>query len=181
MSISQEVKAKNNEAYVNMGARNEEIYTPIIQRLIDPKAKKTATYFCSTDFRSYTSNIELKSRTCKSTSYENTMFGANKLNYAWKGIRDFNKKVFFIFAFTDGLFKWELNQENYDLAGGDTAIYVGGTDERGWNDYKDHFHIPIEQLEKIDDTPCFVPDELLHKTEWKPKEKITGCLLKIKK
>ena len=79
------------------------------------------------------------------------------------------------------MFKWELNQENYDLAGGDSAIYVGGTDERGWDDYKDHFHITIGQLEKIDDTPCFVPDELLHKTEWKPTAKITGCLLKIKK
>jgi hypothetical protein len=169
-----------------MGDLNEQQYTPIIKSKIDNTIKTATTKWSSTDYKTWISNIELKSRTCKSTEFKDTMFGSNKLKYAWNGIEKFGKRVYFCFAFTDGLFKWELTRENYELAGGDKAIYMSGTNERGVDDYKMHFHIPVEQLVKIDDTPCIIPEELLkYKTERKIQKNqvlpVGICLIKLPK
>lgn len=171
--------------YLKMGAENEKLYTPIFQKIFDKGLKKTKSYWSVIDFKSYKMDLEMKSRTNCYNKYPNTMFGANKLKYAWGGVEKYGKRVIFAFAFTDGLYYWELTRENYEKCGGDKAIYVGGTNERGYDDYKDHFHIPIDQLIKISDIPSFVPDELKYKTlDNTPQtvfKDLTGvCLIKPK-
>jgi len=156
-----------DKPYLMMGEVNEKIFLEDLKKEFGYDLYKNKAYWAVIDFGSKInkSSVEMKSRTCKHNSFDNTMFGANKLTYAWNGIKSYGKRFFFVFAFTDGLYSWELTRENYELAGGDKMIYLDGTSERGVEDYKDHFHIPINQLKCISTKPSYVPPELLHKKE----------------
>lgn len=153
--------------YLLMGEVNETIFLEDLKKEFGYDLYKNKAYWAVIDFGSKKnkSSVEMKSRTCKHNSFDNTMFGANKLTYAWNGIKSYGKRFFFVFAFTDGLYSWELTRENYELAGGDKMIYLDGTSERGVEDYKDHFHIPIDQLKCISNKPSYVPPELQHKAD----------------
>ena len=64
------------------------------------------------DFRNNEIIGELKSRTCKYTAFSTTMFGYNKIKYL-KSLENDNRKWFFYFLFTDGLYVWEYNENEY--------------------------------------------------------------------
>jgi hypothetical protein len=36
-----------------------------------------------------------------------------------------------------------LTEENFEAIGGMKQVYMNGTDGRGYNDFKPHFHIPL--------------------------------------
>lgn len=156
-----------DKPYLLMGEVNEKIFLEDLKKEFGYDLYKNKAYWSVIDFGSRINkcSVEMKSRTCQYKSFDNTMFGANKLTYAWNGIKTYGKRFFFVFAFTDGLYSWELTKENYELAGGDKMIYLDGTSERGVEDYKMHFHIPIEQLKCISNKPSYVPPELQQKKE----------------
>ena len=77
------------------------------------------------------------------------------------------------------MYVWELTKENYELNGGDSQKRMGGTSNRGYNDYKEHYYIKTELLTKIDDTPVWIDPEV----EVNSYKYSSGgvCLLKFKK
>lgn len=180
-----------DKAYEEMGTMNEKIYKPIIQEIYGI-VYKTAFKYCRVDFLGETFCGELKSRDVSINDFTETMIGYNKIEEGFKKLNWFkdhmpNYKVYLWFAFKEGLFVWELNETNYKLNGGDTQKRIGGTSNRGWNDYKDHYYIKKEFLVKINNTPVWihplVAENTRKKTEktiWKSSIPAGVCLLPLK-
>tara|TARA_R110000822_G_scaffold175722_1_gene315376 strand:+ start:2830 stop:3258 length:429 start_codon:yes stop_codon:yes gene_type:complete len=66
------------------------------------------------DFRNNEIVGELKSRTNKYKTYQTTMFGYNKLEY-FNNLENENRILKFYFLFTDGLYVWTHNEQQYTL------------------------------------------------------------------
>lgn len=163
-----------DKAYEEMGRRNEILYKPIIERIYG-KVIKTSYKFCRVDFLGETFTGELKSRDLISNQFKETMIGYNKVEKGFEKINWYKDhiphyKVYFWFAFKDGLYAWELSKDNYELNGGDIQKRWGGTSNRGWDDYKDHYYIKKEFLVKVDDTPCWVHPLVAENTNKKNNE-----------
>jgi len=142
---------EREQAYYQMGDQNERIFTPILQEKFGRDIKKTFHMKSVLDFESPTHFIELKSRTYKSTAFKEWMIGDNKRIMGLKKIKQ-GKKVFFVFAFKEGgTFYWELTEENFEAIGGMKQVFMDGTDGRGYNDFKPHFHIPLSAMTKLSD------------------------------
>jgi hypothetical protein len=97
---------------VNSGKVNEEFYKSIIEKDIKEQLKNNNT-FNLFDFENENFKIELKTREVTKDKYKTTIIGYDKiekgLEYIDKGLR-----VIFYFGFKEsGLFKFELNNENY--------------------------------------------------------------------
>ena len=177
------------KAYEEMGAKNEKLYKPIIAEKYGI-VYKTAYKFSRVDFLGETFCGELKSRDMGLDDFSETMIGYNKIEEGFRQLEWYkdhmpNYKVYLWFAFKQGLFCWELNKTNYDLNGGDKQKRLGGTKNRGWNDFKDHYYIKKEHLVKIDDTPVWIHPVVAEnsKKKFTYKSSIPDgvCLLKFKK
>ena len=158
----------SNRPYVFMGDLNEEQYEPIIFEKYGNNLKRSCkkTYFVIYDWDSDKTKVELKSRTNYLNTYSTTMIGFNKV-VNW-GKDETDKRYFFLFGFVDGLYEWELTQENYDAIGGEDAVVVKDDFEYGesfttFNSKKKQLYIPVNKLTKISDIGCIVPDALKHK------------------
>ena len=173
-----------------MGKDNEELYKAYIESIIG-KCNRTVQKYALIDFYNDECNAELKSRDCWFNSYDKTMIGFNKVTNGFKTI-DKKKRVFFFFAFHDGLYYWELTRENYINNGGDDEIARAGTFHRGETDFKNHYFIRKEFLIKVCSLGSEVPLDVSlnnidfreqHKPKFFKKDKYSGvgCLLKIKK
>lgn len=162
-------------AYEEMGKRNENQYKPIIA-LLYGLVYKTAYKYCVTDFLGEDYCGELKARDLSIEDHSETMIGYNKIIEGFKKL-DWYKdhmpkyKVYLWFAFKEGLFVWELNKTNYDLNGGDNQKRIGGTCNRGYADYKDHYYIKTENLVKISDVPVWIHPLVAENTRKKFEKK----------
>ena len=171
-----------NNAYTIMGARNEKIYKPILEKKYGI-LYKTAFKYCRCDFLGEKFAGELKSRDGSVNDFNETMIGFNKIEEGFKKL-DWYKdhmpdyKFYLWFAFREGLYAWELNRKNYELNGGDDMKKYSGTTKRGFNDFKVHYYIKTEFLEKIDDTPPFIHPDVAENN--KPYSRGI-CYLKIPK
>ncbi len=151
---------KLDKAYEAMGKYNEKMYMPIIKAELGNLIKSENKYD-SIDFYGVDYMLELKSRCIYSNTFKETMVGYNKIIRAIETLEHYshhipNYKVYFAFAFKDGLFIWEYNSKTYEENGGDIQKRIGGTSKRGWNDYKDHLYIKISNLRKINDNPVWI-------------------------
>jgi hypothetical protein len=149
-----------DKAYEDMGKKNENLYKPIIAELYGI-VYKTAYKYCVTDFLGETFCGELKSRDLSVDEFYETMIGYNKIEDGFKKLDWYkdhmpNYKVYLWFAFREGLYAWELNRKNYDLNGGDKQKRIGGTSNRGRDDYKDHYYIKKEHMVKVSDVPVWI-------------------------
>lgn len=81
---------------------------------------------------------ELKSRTNNYNRYPTTFFGYNKLNYLLNKEGE-NRSFKFYFLFTDGLYEWDYNAEQYDIRDFEHR-------ERG---VKDYVYIDIKYLKLV--------------------------------
>lgn len=177
-------------AFKDMGEKNEQQYRPILEKYFNAPLKRFHNDYSVLDFYSYRFRVELKSRTNKVNDYDTTYIGNNKVIKAFEKLREKRKtnptyKCWFAFAFPDGLYLWEVNEENYEKNGGDSAIEYKGTDRRGFDDYKDHLLIKVENLIKIDDTPCYINPKVLEVKNTPVKKNKSSipegvCWLKIK-
>lgn len=104
------------------------------------EAKKTTKNHCM-DFETDNFYFELKSRRVVKDRYETTIIGVNKIEFAKKT----DRKCIFLFLFLDGLYFYE-----YDKDDKRNKIERGGRIDRGFNEYKPYFHIPISSLNKIE-------------------------------
>jgi hypothetical protein len=149
-----------DKAYEEMGTKNEKLYKPIIAEKYG-YVMKTSFKYCVVDFLGETYCGELKSRDLSITDFSETMVGYNKIKDGFKKLDWYkdhmpNYKVYIWFAFREGLYAWELNKTNYELNGGDSQKRIGGTSNRGWSDFKEHYYIKTENLVKVNDTPVWV-------------------------
>ena len=174
-----------DKGYENMGYMNEKLYKPIISKLYG-NVIKTNYRYSRVDFLGKDFCGELKSRNLSIDDFTETMIGYNKIVKGFKNIDLYketkpNYKIYFWFSFKEGLYVWELNKENYELNGGDKQKQMGGTSNRGYRDYKEHYFIKTEFLTKIDDTPVWI-DPIVIDNSYKPSySKTEGvCLLKFK-
>ena len=81
---------------------------------------------------------ELKSRTNCYNKYPTTFFGYNKLHYLLNKEGE-NRKFKFYFLFTDGLYEWDYNEEEYEKRLFDHR-------ERG---VKDYVYVDIKYLKLV--------------------------------
>jgi len=162
--------SKLDERYEHMGYMNEKQYKPIIASIYGD-VKKTSNKYCTIDFIGNDYCGEIKSRNLNIDTFSDTMIGYNKIVKGFEKLNWYRKhipnyKIYFWFAFKEGLYVWELNEENYKLNGGDSKKRLGGTNKRGYDDYKDHYYIKTELLVKIDDTPVYI-DQMVEDNSYK--------------
>ncbi len=98
------VYGKIREKYV-VKYLNENIYFDNELKLYQNEKKQV-------DFRNNEIIGELKSRTCKHDTYDETFFGYNKIEYL-KTLKEDDRVWKFYFFFTDGLYVWTYNEDQY--------------------------------------------------------------------
>jgi len=130
------------QSRVNSGKMNEEFYKPIIEKDIKEQLKYNNT-FNLFDFENFQFKIELKTREVTLDKYKTTIVGYDKiekgLEYIDKGLR-----VIFYFGFKEsGLYKFELNNENYK------ELKLSNIGCRFRESKKLHIEIPVEILEFV--------------------------------
>jgi len=130
------------QSRVNSGKVNEEFYKPIIEKDIKEQLKNNNT-FNLFDFENDNFKIELKTREVERLKYKTTIVGYDKiekgLEYIQEGLR-----VIFYFGFKEnGLFKFELNNENYK------ELKLSNIGCRFRDTKKLHIEIPVEILEYV--------------------------------
>jgi len=130
------------QSRVNSGKMNEEFYKPIIEKDIKEQLKNNNT-FNLFDFENFQFKIELKTREVTLDKYKTTIVGYDKiekgLEYIEEGLR-----VIFYFGFKEsGLYKFELNNENYK------EFKLSNIGCRFRESKKMHIEIPVEILEFV--------------------------------
>jgi hypothetical protein len=166
------IKAKRE-----MGNYNENMYMPIIKDHFG-NLIKTEFRYATIDFYGVDYMLELKSRCYSSTDFKDTMIGCNKIEKAIETLERYpNYKVYFAFAFTDGLFVWEYNSVFYEENGGDT--------QRRINYNKENYYIFVKNLIKISDKPVWIHPKLIKEKTLKKTYKSSipdgVCFLTFKK
>jgi len=120
------------------GKEQEEKYFETIKTFFNDNIKTTSKY-CRYDFEGETARYELKSRNVRYSHFETTLIPYDK-------IKD-DKKLIFLFNFTDGLYYIEYNKEKFKSFKLDYFKRITRSD---FNDKcKLYYFIPIEQLNKI--------------------------------
>ena len=121
------------------GDNSEKNIIDCIEKYFDTEITKTTDYYHLMDFYDDNNYYEIKSRRNKYNQYPTTMIGYNKILYAQKS----NNDVSFIFSFIDGNYYCKYNK--WDKFN----INMGGRDDRGKEEFKKYFYIPIENLTKF--------------------------------
>jgi len=183
MKNRENVNPEEEEAYREMGRQNEILFKPFIEGCFG-KINHTENWNDVIDFYGDGFMVELKSRTNNYNDFKDTMIGNNKIETGFKKLNENeNYRVFYAFAFKDGLYFWELNKNTYEENGGKSRVKIGGTNDRGYDDYKYHYYIDVVRLNLITDKGCWIHPYIQRKIDNKNKDKLkTGvCYLKIKR
>jgi hypothetical protein len=99
--------------------------------------------------------IELKSRNIRHNAFPTTMIGNNKIVNA---LKDTEYQYIYLVGFLDGLYAWELNEENLrkcEVKVG--SIGVGGNSYSPFNRKKEQLYIPIEDMVRISNKGIVLP------------------------
>lgn len=105
---------KFNKELWNYGRKIEDIVLPIANKLYSADFKRNENdIFDVLDFHDDNKKIivEVKGRRISSTQYSTTIITANKITEGYHKI-DQGYKVYFIFVFTDRMFKYELLEDS---------------------------------------------------------------------
>ena len=106
-----------------------------------------SSYYSPMDFHnsSKTLYVELKTRRIAHDRYSTALIGLNKTHFC----SDPEKKYYFVYCYTDGMYYIEYNKELFDTFDVDYE-YVRGDRSDCINYSSSVVHIPISQLKKID-------------------------------
>jgi len=130
-SLAEDYEFGTNFEKVVVQTLNENIYFNDEIKLYKNKMKQV-------DFRNNEIIGELKTRTNSKDRYSTTMFGYNKIEYL-KSLENDNRVWKFYFLFTDGLYVWTYNEDQYEIEDYNHK-------ERG---VIDQVYIPVKYLECI--------------------------------
>jgi len=124
---------------IEFGLANE---YPVIYKLsqhFNETIEKTKEKYCQYDAFSLTTKYEIKSRRCKSSTYDTTILPVHK-------VANINDRLVFVFHFTDGLFYIVYDKELFDKFEKRNVTYYR---EGIANNAVLHFFIPIKNLIEI--------------------------------
>jgi len=125
---------------INFGKSKEKELLQTIQDKFGEDLKPSGDTFAPFDFVSDTTEVELKSRTCKKDTYRDTMIGVNKIYHARKNS---NKEFYFCFNFTDGLYYFNhSNTYKYNCR-------FSAPSKREATPRKTYAYIPVSELIKV--------------------------------
>ena len=130
-ALAEDYEFGTNFEKVVVQTLNENIYFNDEIKLYKNKMKQV-------DFRNNEIIGELKTRTNSKDRYSTTMFGYNKIEYL-KSLENDNRVWKFYFLFTDGLYVWTYNEDQYEIEDYNHK-------ERG---VVDQVYIPVKYLECI--------------------------------
>ena len=125
------------------GTDNEIQHFKILKENFDNTLERVEYKYSLFDYSGDKCFVELKSRRNEHDKYKDTMIGCNKLLFARNCAKDF----YFVFAFTDGLYFYKFNKEDYDT--GIIRSAYGGRDNRGRDERKPYCYIPIKLFKKL--------------------------------
>jgi len=106
-NIQKDLKSGNDLEKVVIKYLNDNIY-------FEDNLIKYENEMEQVDFRNKEIIGELKSRDCSKNRYFETMFGYNKIEHL-KSLKNDYRIWKFYFLFTDGLYVWSYNEEQYDV------------------------------------------------------------------
>jgi len=131
----------NTEYDEQYGALNEDYAEMIIKEKWNIKDLTKLDKYNGMDFHDKQTNTyyEIKARRIKHSTFKTTMIGYDKIRYAKK----LNTDVYFIFIFDDGDYYYKYNSNDTYLTS------IGGRNDRGCEEYKPYYYIPISNLIKI--------------------------------
>ena len=137
-------KNKFNQDYSN-GMKSEISVLKILNEFgFDVKKTAKSHPF---DFYNDENYFELKSRNVYKNTYPTTIIGLNKIEFAKKT----DKVCIFLFKFIDGLYFYIYDKDDIN-----NKINIGGRSDRGIDEYKPYFHIPISSLNPIESLKSFL-------------------------
>ena len=122
---------------LQFGTHHENTLFPTICREFGEDLKKTTGY-ATFDYEDGRTQVELKSRRCCMNRYPTTMVGMNKIRSAAKSSR----RSVFCFKFTDGLYYWDYDPDQYIQA-------KGGRCDRGCAEISNYAYIKVTHLKPI--------------------------------
>jgi hypothetical protein len=174
---------KENLYYVKLGEINENHFEPDIMEVYGDVERSSIPstggvqdnkYWIEYDWvnEERKIKIELKSRNIRHNAFPTTMIGNNKIVNA---LKDTDYQYIYLVGFLDGLYAWELNEDNLrkcEIKIG--SIGVGGNDYlcqqqrfngvetptklyTPFNRKKEQLYIPIEDMVKISDKGIILP------------------------
>ena len=129
---------KFNQDYSD-GIKNEISVLKVLNELgfnLKKTSKTHPFYFYNEEYY-----FELKSRNVFKSTYPTTIISLNKIQFA----QNTKNKCIFLFKFIDGLFFYI-----YEKNDPKNKINIGGRSDRGIDEYKPYFHIPISSLNPIE-------------------------------
>lgn len=131
------------EKDVNYGLAKECEVKSILQSYFNVKLTKLSL-FHPLDFmdETLTTFFEIKSRRLNHDKYNTMMIGKNKIEYIEKNYKT-NNSYYFIFVCVDGIFYYKYDKEDK------LKVSIGGRNDRGKNEYKHYYYIPVNKLIKI--------------------------------
>lgn len=125
-----------------MGNLNEDYAKCIIEecfegcnKLIKLDMFHPMDFYCGNKF------FEVKSRNFNYNRYRTTMVGKNKID--WIKASSSLIEVYFIFIFEDGNYYYKYNKDD------EFETAIGGRRDRGYNEIKYYYYIPIDKLIKF--------------------------------
>jgi hypothetical protein len=128
---------------INYGKEKEDEKLELIRKLFGEKIKKIKEKYFVFDYGCEDCYVELKSRRCSSTQYNDTMVGKNKVDYA----EHTKRPVYFCFNFTDGMYYWKYDKK--DIEDGNVYFKRGGRYDRGMVEESDYAYIKKNVLVKV--------------------------------
>ena len=128
------------EKDVNYGLLKEEEIKETIKEFFNLDDLIKLSKFHTMDFKSNNKYFEIKSRRFNHNKYDTTMIGKNKIDYALKNP---DETFYFVFVFEDGIYYYKYNIKDK------LEPNMGGRNDRGKNEYKLYYYIPVNFLIKI--------------------------------
>jgi hypothetical protein len=130
---------QRKERDVKIGEYNEELIQPKLEAYFGKKIVKLSKYH-EMDFKSDDGVFyEVKKRNCKSTEYDDSMIGINKINFCDRQ----QKNSIFIFEFTDKILYYEYIPKSI------VKKLIGGRCDRGKEELKLYAYFNISEMKEI--------------------------------
>ena len=120
------------------GIKQEENIYPILKEYFGSTLEKSKNKWSKFDFYDDSCTYEMKTRNNKKTTYPTTMITANK------SVQVNNKKLVFIFNFTDELCYIRFDPDEFSHF--EKRMFSRANME---DDEKEHYYIPIEKLSTL--------------------------------
>jgi len=134
---------KRYERDLLMGEENEKKFKRFMNKYENIKLKKYKDRYAEIDFRYENRLLELKSRNISHNQFPTTIVGYNKIKKARKKK---NFKTEFYFLFTDGLYRWDYDEDEI------LCVMDAVRADRGRLEIKEHAYISIKNLKLINNS-----------------------------